>query len=115
MSETGFVSLYVTASSLAEGERLGRALIEERLAACVNIVPGIVSMHRWEGAVRRDEEVLLFAKTRESLAEAARQRLAELHGYDVPCILSLPIVDGHPAYLAWLAEQTDPSPGAAGA
>ena len=112
VSDERFVSLYVTVPALAEAERIGTALVEERLAACVNIVPGVVSLYSWEGALQRDDEVLLFAKTPASLAVAARERIVALHGHDVPCVLTLPIEDGHPAYLAWLASRTGPEGGA---
>jgi periplasmic divalent cation tolerance protein len=105
-AETEFVSVYMTAASQQAAEALGRNLVEERLAACVNVLPGGVSIYRWKGAVQRDEEVVLLAKTRRSRVEALTSRVHELHADDVPCVLVLPITGGSPAYLAWLAEQT---------
>lgn len=104
---------YVTCSSMEEAERIGRALVERREAACVNIVPRIVSFYRWEGEVRHDEEVLLLAKTRRSLVDAVVRTVRELHGYEVPCVTALPIVGGHADYLAWVVEETErQAPGA---
>ncbi len=100
------VSVYVTTADVAEAERIGATLVEEGLAACANVLPSIRSIYRWQGAVQRDDEALLLLKTRRALADAACQRVAELHGYDVPCALVLPVLGGLPEYLAWLAEQT---------
>jgi len=96
----------MTAATADEAERIGRALVEERLAACVNVLPGAVSLYRWEGAVQRDEEAVFLAKTRRALVDRITERVGELHSYDVPALLVLPLDGGSPAYLAWLAEQT---------
>ncbi len=101
-----FVSLYITAPGAAEAESMARTLVAERLVACVNIVPGAVSIYRWEGELQRDHEVVMFAKTRRTLVERVRERVEALHGYDVPCVVALPIVGGNPDYLRWLAEET---------
>jgi periplasmic divalent cation tolerance protein len=106
---TEFVSVYMTAGSLEEGTALGRVLVTERLAACVNVLPGAVSIYAWEGELHEDDEVVLLAKTRRSLVEPLSARVATVHGYDLPAILVLPIVGGSPAYLTWLAEQTRPA------
>jgi len=104
MNDARFV--YMTASGTAEARTIGRALVEERLAACVNILPGMASLYWWEGAVREDEETVFIAKTREHLVDALTERVGELHSYDCPCVVALPIVGGNPAYLAWLAGNT---------
>jgi periplasmic divalent cation tolerance protein len=88
----------------AEAERIAQALVEERLAACVNVVPGVVSVYRWKGAVHRDDEVLLLIKTRAERIEDLRVRLLALHSYELPEVVVLPIAGGHPAYLDWIAE-----------
>ncbi len=93
----------------ADGEtpgRLARTLVEERLAACVNRVPGLVSTYRWEGKIEEDKEELLVVKTAEDRLEALFQRVAELHPYTVPEILALPVEKGHPPYLEWLFAST---------
>lgn len=87
-------------------------LVEERLCACVNLLPGAQSIYRWQGAVERAQEVLMLIKTTQTRYAALEQRLAALHPYSVPEIIALPIHAGLPAYLQWLDEQTrqEPSP-----
>jgi periplasmic divalent cation tolerance protein len=87
-----------------EAEGIARALVEGRLAACVNVVPRIVSVYRWKGAVERDEESLLVIKTRAERFEALRAAIVARHAYEVPEIVALPLVGGHAPYLAWLDE-----------
>ena len=85
---------------------VARTLVEERLAACVNLVPAVRSIYRWQGAVQDDAEALAIIKTTDERLPALRERLAALHPYDVPEILALPVADGHAPYLAWLAAET---------
>ncbi len=101
-----FRSIYVTTASVEEAQRIGRALLEDRLVACVNILPGVLSLYRWEGQVQEDQETVFSAKTRADLAEAAIARIRELHGYTVPCALALPIEAGNPDYLRWISAET---------
>ena len=101
-----FIVVYVTAGSPAEGDRLARALVEERLAACVNRVVPVQSVYRWEGKLEQSEEQLLIIKTQKSLFPALEKRVRELHSYTVPEIVALPIIEGSQDYLRWLAEQT---------
>lgn len=98
-----------TAGSRDEAERIATALVEERLAACVNLVAPITSIYRWRGAVERAEEVLLVVKTRRSLAARVVARIRALHSYDVPEAIVLPIEGGAADYLAWVATETRPS------
>jgi periplasmic divalent cation tolerance protein len=93
-----------TVGTAEDAERIARALVERRLAACVNVVPGVVSVYRWRGAVCRDEERLLVIKTRAERLEALREALVELHPYEVPELVALPVEAGHAPYLAWLDE-----------
>jgi len=81
-------------------------LVEERLAACVNLVPGLTSIYRWQGGLRREPECLLLIKTTDTRFEALRSHLRALHPYEVPEIIALPISHGDPAYLQWLTENT---------
>lgn len=95
--------VFITAGSAEEAERIARALVEERLAACANIVPGVTSVYRWEGQVQSDSEVLLVVKTADSRLSRIVERVKELHSYDVPEVVALPITGGSADYLAWLA------------
>ena len=100
------VFAYVTAPSVEEADRIGAALVEERLAACVNIVPGLHSVYRWQGAVEHAGEVPLLIKTTAARYDALQAAIRELHPYEVPEIIALPITHGLPAYLNWVAEET---------
>jgi periplasmic divalent cation tolerance protein len=91
-----------TVATSADADRIAGALVERRLAACVNVVPGVVSVYRWKGAVQREGELLLVVKTRSEKLEALKEALTELHPYDVPELLALPVADGLAPYLAWL-------------
>jgi periplasmic divalent cation tolerance protein len=83
-----------------------RTLVEERLAACGQQLPAIRSVYRWEGAVHDEAEARVALHTRRSLVPAIVARTAELHPYDVPCVIAMELVDGNPAYLRWIAEET---------
>ena len=96
----------VTAPSPDQAAELARALVEERLAACGNVLPAIRSIYRWEGKVHDDAEALLVLKTTRGRFEALRDRILALHPYDVPEVIALPVEAGSAAYLAWIAEQT---------
>ena len=98
-------TILLTAPDAETAERLGRVLVEERLAACANVVPGVVSVFRWEGAVQREAEALVIVKTVAARVEEVRARVVELHPYDVPEVLVLPVLGGHAPYLAWVAEE----------
>ncbi len=91
-----------TVASAEDGDRLARALVERRVAACVNVVAGVTSFYRWEGGVQRDEERLLVIKTRTDRFSDLRSALVDLHPYEVPEVIALPITGAHSPYLAWL-------------
>lgn len=99
------ILIYVTVPTVDGAERLGRALVEERLAACVNLIPGITSFYWWEGQVQREGEVLLLVKSQARLLERLVARVRELAGYDVPATSALPVVGGNPDYLRWVIEE----------
>jgi periplasmic divalent cation tolerance protein len=101
------IFVYMTAGSREEAERIGRILVEERLAACVNILPGMTSVYRWQGAVETAQEVVVIAKTRRSAFDALAERVRALHSYEVPCIIELPLGRGDAPYLDWIATETD--------
>jgi periplasmic divalent cation tolerance protein len=105
------ILVLVTAASADEAARLARALVEERLAACVNIVPGLRSIYRWQGRVEDAPEVLLLVKSVRPRLEALTARVRALHSYSVPEVIAVPIVGGSDAYLAWLEAEAGP-PGA---
>jgi periplasmic divalent cation tolerance protein len=90
-----------------EASRMASALVERRLAACVNVVPGVSSTYRWQGAVQTDREWLLVVKTRRDRFEAVRAAIRELHTYEVPEIVMLDIADGDAAYLKWIDASLD--------
>ncbi|MFN3284964.1 MAG: divalent-cation tolerance protein CutA [bacterium] len=94
----------VTAPHPEDAHRIARALVEERLAACVNVVPGVRSVYRWQGAVEEAGEVLLVVKTTRQRFPELRDRIAALHPYQVPEVVSLPVEDALPAYRAWVEE-----------
>ena len=94
-----------TVGSAEEADRLARALVERRLAACVNVVPGVVSHYRWQGELQRDEERLLVIKTRAERIEALRDALRELHPYELPELVAFEITAGSEPYLKWLDQE----------
>ena len=96
----------VTAPSAEKAGEIARALVEERLAACGNVVPGLRSIYRWEGRVQDDAEALLLLKTTRRRLPALRARVLALHPYEVPEVLALPVEAGHPPYLEWIAAST---------
>ena len=98
--------IYITIEPAADAERIGRALVEERLAACVNIVDGMRSMYWWEGAVQQSGETILIAKTRADLVDRLTERVKELHPYDCPCVVSFAIDGGNEAFLDWIDAET---------
>lgn len=97
---------YMTAGTVEEAKSVGRALVEERLAACVNVIPGMVSVYRWEGALEEAEEAVLIAKTRAEKFDALARRVAEIHPYDTPCAIRLDIAGGLPPFLQWISDET---------
>ncbi len=99
------VFVYTTYPSIVEAERAGRALVERRLAACVNILPGMVSFYWWQGKIDRGDEAVMIIKTRASLADPVRAAVKEMHSYTTPAILVLPIESVDPDYHAWIVAE----------
>ena len=99
---------FITAPDLETGTRIARALVEERLVACVNLAPGIQSIYRREGTVHLDAEVLLVVKTRADRAAELVDRVVELHPYELPEVVLLPAVGGSLPYLDWVREEAAP-------
>ena len=104
---TDKIVILCTCSSEEEAERIARALVEARVAACANIVPRVRSIYRWQGAVEEAAECLLIIKSSRALFPALRAALEQAHSYEVPEIVALPIVEGAPKYLHWLDESLD--------
>jgi periplasmic divalent cation tolerance protein len=104
--QSGPMMAYVTAATRDEALKIGRTLVEERLAACANVIGGMTSIYRWQGAMQQDAEAVLILKTRAELLETLVERVKALHGYTLPCVVAWPIAAGNPPYLAWLADET---------
>ena len=100
------ILVMATASSMEEGERIAAAVVREQLAACCNIVPGIRSIYTWKGEICDEKEVLLLMKTRADLFTPLKERVRELHSYEVPEIISFTIDSGLDDYLAWIGTVT---------
>ncbi len=99
---TGRIVVLCTAGSAGDAERIARAMVEQRHAACVNVVPGVSSFYRWKDEIAHDTEWLLVMKTTAARFEALREALVEMHPYDVPEVIELPIERGHAPYLEWI-------------
>jgi periplasmic divalent cation tolerance protein len=106
---TDYVVVLITVPSSEVGERIAARLLEKKLAACVNILPGVTSIYTWNGAVQKDQELMLVVKTR---ADLFHDRLVPavkaVHPYEVPEIIALPVLMGSPDYLDWIAAETQP-------
>lgn len=98
--------VYVTAPGEEEAQALARLAVERRLAACANILPGMRSLYWWQGRMDTAEEVVLILKTTEALEEVLIQALTDAHSYDCPCVVSLAIESGNPAFLQWIEDET---------
>lgn len=96
--------VFITASNKDEARKIATSLVEENLAACVSIIPKILSIYRWEGKVAEEEELLLIAKTSEEKFAALSQAVKKLHSYETPEIIAVPVVDGLKSYLDWIDE-----------
>jgi periplasmic divalent cation tolerance protein len=98
-----FVVAYATIGSMAEAQAIAKTLVEERLAACVNILPQMTSIYPWKGKLETAQEVVMLFKTLRSQCSALEARYCALHPYEVPCLIFLPVSGGHAPYLQWLA------------
>jgi periplasmic divalent cation tolerance protein len=101
-----FRLVYITAGSQQEALRVARALVEARLAACANVRDQITSLYWWEGKLQEDPEAVVIAKTRASLMDQLIAKVREVHSYDCPCVVALPIYEGHAEFLNWIARET---------
>lgn len=104
MTEPEVRIVFVTGPEAGTLETLGRSLVEERLAACVNVIPGVSSVYRWKGEVQTDSEAIAMIKTTEDRVMSLRERITDLHPYDVPEFLTVSVTEGSEAYLNWVRE-----------
>ena len=105
-SQTDVVVLYTTFENMAAAKNCGRTLVEERLAACVNILPDMVSVYRWEGEVEQADEAVMIVKTTRVRMDEVIHRIVQLHDYETPAIVALPVIGGGAHYLNWIAAET---------
>jgi len=103
---SGEMVVLITCPHQKEGQRIGKVLVSEKLAACVNIIPGLVSIFNWEGRLHQEKEILLLVKTRSSCFQKLEKRVRQIHSYSVPEVIGLPIVKGSKNYLNWLIAMT---------
>jgi len=106
MAKPVYLVVLITASSYEEARKIAAALVSQRTAACVNIVPKVNSLFRWKGKIEDAEESLLVVKTRAKLFLEVVTAVKAIHSYKVPEIIALPIVEGNPDYLKWIEEET---------
>lgn len=104
---TNVVWVYMTTPEMATAERIGSQLVEQRLAACVNILDGMRSLYLWDGAVQSETETVLIAKTTKERFSALEQQVRQLHPHECPCIIALPVCNGHEPFLQWIRDMTD--------
>lgn len=100
--------VYCTTAGKEQALEIGKTLVKERLAACINVLPEIVSCYHWDNQIMEDTEAVLIAKTTAEQLEKLCQRIKELHSYEVPCILALPITSGNEDFLAWVKKSVQP-------
>lgn len=107
--DSKYVTIFVTAPPDKVAD-MARTLVQEKLVACANIISGVRSIYAWDGHISDDGESLMILKTRAALLEEVRLRVVQLHSYDVPEVIALPIIDGHAPYLRWISESTKQAP-----
>jgi periplasmic divalent cation tolerance protein len=100
--------VYATAADAAEAERIGRAVVSERLAACANVLPGMRSIYWWQGKMEEGAEAVLILKTTAARLAALVARVKALHSYGCPCVEALEVTDGNPEFLAWVEREAAP-------
>ena len=105
------VLVYITVRDKDQARTIGRTLVVEKLAACANIVDGMNSFYVWKGELCDDHETVLIVKTRKTLLGPLIRRVKQLHSYDVPCIVAVPVVGGNPEFLRWVMDETAPRKG----
>ena len=104
---TEYITVFITAPNEEEAAKISHTIVEERLAACVNIIGSVRSIYRWQGRVEDESEVLMIVKTKTTLFDRLQGRVKELHSYEVPEIIGLPVIEGSKQYLDWLSQETE--------
>ena len=99
--------VYITVSSADEARKVGKEIVSQRLAACVNILGPIQSMYWWKGNLQEDNEMVVIAKTTAALLPRLIERVKAVHSYEIPCIVALPLTEGNPDFLDWIAQETE--------
>jgi len=99
--------IYITTSGESESKKIAKILLQEKLAACVNIIPNITSIYLWNELIEEDSESIMFVKTRSELVEKIINRVQEVHTYEVPCILQIKVKKGSKKYLEWIESELD--------
>ena len=99
--------VYITVSSADEARKVGKEIVSRRLAACVNILGPIQSMYWWKGNLQEDNEMVVIAKTTAALLPRLIERVKAVHSYEIPCIVALPLTEGNPDFLDWIAQETE--------
>ena len=99
--------IYITTSGESESKKIAKILLQEKLAACVNIIPNITSIYLWNELIEEDSESIMFVKTRSELVEKIINRVQEVHTYEIPCILQITVKKGSKKYLEWIESELD--------
>jgi len=103
---SNYIVIYITTSSISEAKKIGRTLVKDKLVACSNIISPIHSIYSWQGKICNDKEALMMLKTKKKLFKQIVKRVEELHSYDVPEIIAMPIIEGSSKYIFWINEET---------
>ncbi|UCE12382.1 MAG: divalent-cation tolerance protein CutA [Candidatus Heimdallarchaeota archaeon] len=101
-----FVAVYTTFGSLSQAKKLARLLLDEKLIACANLIPNVLSIYPWKGEIEEEKEIILWCKTQDFLVEKIQSVIQESHPYDLPALAVYPIHSGSEPYLKWIADET---------
>ncbi len=104
-TEMKTILVYMTAGSPEEAKKIGKALLEAKLVACVNIIDNMNSMYVWKGEVKDEKESVIIAKTAENMLPELMEKVKSVHSYEIPCIVAVPIEDGYPPFLRWVERE----------
>lgn len=105
ITKNKIIIIFVTVPDQKEGRRISKEILTSRLAACVNIIPGIQSMYQWKGKIVQEKEAMLVLKTTRSRYRKLEQKIKQLHSYEVPEVIAIPIIYGSPQYIEWVAKE----------